>query len=452
MAEYKFVKELPDDFQCVICAKVLNEPHLTDCCGQHFCQACLEQWFKKQEKKICPHCRSESFTHMRYLPLKRKIDDLDVYCPNQGEGCKVITKFGKLSSHKNECGFARVICTQGCGKLIFRKDLTQHCGNECSKRKIKCKYCGKIDYYAMIIGIHTTVCEYYLVNRPRGCTQPGQIKRKDLAKHAEKCPLEMVLCPFNEAGCDARVLRKDLNAHVESSTQQHLMKMMTAYRKLKIEHTKFSHIVSLTFTEPVKLTDENNTFSFSITSSQGWTSPLFCVQDGYTFCIKHKEGRTASLMLLKGKNDDNLKWPMSLQYRLKILSSVEKQHGKTAQNLISKLPPSQQVILDFDLSANLERVSVDDCSKEIANIILPMTELLNHTISTKLVATPPSLQLGCGYPAPPSLQLGYGYPDPPSLPLRYGYTEQWKCKHCNGTIPGISISELPSCPFCRRLQ
>ena len=120
MAEYKFVKELPDDFQCVICAKVLNEPHLTDCCGQHFCQACLEQWFKKQEKKICPHCCSENFTHMRYLPLKRKIDDLDVYCPNQEEGCKMITKFGKLSSHKNECSFARVICTQGCGKLIIR--------------------------------------------------------------------------------------------------------------------------------------------------------------------------------------------------------------------------------------------------------------------------------------------------------------------------------------------
>ena len=52
MAEYKFVKELPDDYQCMICTKVLNEPHLTDCCGQHFCQACLKQWFKKQAKKI----------------------------------------------------------------------------------------------------------------------------------------------------------------------------------------------------------------------------------------------------------------------------------------------------------------------------------------------------------------------------------------------------------------
>jgi TNF receptor-associated factor 4 len=130
MAEYKFVKELPDDYQCMICAKVLNEPHLTDCCGQHFCQACLEQWFKKQAKKICPHCRSETFTHMRYLPLKRKIDDLEVYCPNKKEGCKEITKLGELDAHKNRCGFAKIICTQGCRKSIPRKDLTWHCNKD----------------------------------------------------------------------------------------------------------------------------------------------------------------------------------------------------------------------------------------------------------------------------------------------------------------------------------
>jgi TNF receptor-associated factor 4 len=119
----------------MICAKVLNEPHLTDCCGQHFCQACLQQWFKKQAKKICPHWRSETFTHISYIPLKRKIDDLEVYCPNQAEGCKEIIKLGVLDAHKNGCGFSKVVCMQGCGKLILRKDLTQHCNNDCSKER-----------------------------------------------------------------------------------------------------------------------------------------------------------------------------------------------------------------------------------------------------------------------------------------------------------------------------
>ena len=192
------------------------------------------------------------------------------------------------------------------------------------------------------------------MNCPRGCALPNGIKRKDLAKHAEICPLEMVQCPFLEAGCDTRVLRKDFSAHMESNTQQHLMKMMTAYSKLKIEHSKLdvehrnlklehsqlkhehsklkiehtqfheehdklsSQVAHLTPIEPVKLTDENSSFTFHITSSRGWTSPPFSVLDGYTFSIKHKEGKKASLMLLKGKYDDHLKWPMNLPYNLGI--------------------------------------------------------------------------------------------------------------------------------------
>ena len=127
------------------------------------------------------------------------------------------------------CAFAKVICTRGCGKLILRKNLIWHFISECSKRKIKCKYCGKMDHYEVISGKHMTVCEEYPVKCPRGCTQSSEIKRKDLKKHAEVCPLEEVQCPFSEAGCDASILRKDLSAHIEMSGQQHLMKMMTAY-------------------------------------------------------------------------------------------------------------------------------------------------------------------------------------------------------------------------------
>ena len=259
------MKDLPNDYQCMICAKVLNEPHLTDCCGQHFCQACLEQWFEKQAKKECPHCRSETFTHMRSLPLKRKIDDLEVYCPNQKEGCKEITKLGVLDAHRHVCGSAKVICTQECGELILRKDLIQHCNDKCPKRKIKCKFCGLVDHYEVIGGEHTTTCEEYPVKCPRGCALPSEIKRKDLAKHAENCPLEMVQCPFIEAGCGVRVLRRDIDAHMESNIQQHLMKMMMAYSKLKIDHIKLheehdklsSQVANqtLTSTEPVKLID-----------------------------------------------------------------------------------------------------------------------------------------------------------------------------------------------------
>ena len=331
---------------------------------------------------------------MRDLSLKRKIDILEVYCPYQKEGCKEVAKLGALDTHKNVCGFAKIICTQGCGRFLLRKDLTQHCNNECSKRKIKCKYCGKLDHYEVISGKHMTICEEYPVECPRGCALPNGIKRMDLAKHAEICPLEMVQCPFIEAGCDTRVLRKDLNTHMESNTQQHLMKMMMAYSKLKVEHTKLhkehdqlsSQVAHLTLIEPVKLTDDNRCFTFNITSSRGWTSPPFSVLDGYMFSIKHKEGKKASLMLLKGKCDDHLKWPMNFPYKLEIRTEEPRKPRMNTRGgrRGSGVPSTRKMIPTIHLSDNLERVTSVYC-KEIADIDLPEREFLNYEMIVRLV-------------------------------------------------------------------
>ena len=38
-----FVGEVADRFICQICTKVLREPHLAVCCGQHFCESCLNK-------------------------------------------------------------------------------------------------------------------------------------------------------------------------------------------------------------------------------------------------------------------------------------------------------------------------------------------------------------------------------------------------------------------------
>ena len=131
------MKALADDYSCIICTKLLNEPHLTDCCGQHFCQVCLERWFERQGRKICPHCRSESFSHILSLPLKRKVDSLQVYCTYKKNGCDKMTTVGQLNLHTNGCGFVPVACTQNCGEVVLRKDLEQHCSIVCWQRKIK---------------------------------------------------------------------------------------------------------------------------------------------------------------------------------------------------------------------------------------------------------------------------------------------------------------------------
>lgn len=408
MAEFQFVKDLAEDYQCLVCAKVLEEPHLTDCCGQHFCRACLEQWFQKKQKKICPHCRSTTFSHMRSLPLKRKIDALEVYCPNKKEGCAEIVKLEALNDHKSGCGFARVLCPQRCGQWILCKDLLQHCRSECSLRMIKCKYCGKEDCYVTITGAHMAVCEEYPVRCPRGCGTQLEIRRKNLAEHAQVCPLETVQCPFSEVGCSITVLRKDLGRHMESSfsIQQHLMQTLTAYSKLRVDHDKLkkelstSQVASLTLVEPVTLTGEGSTFSFMITSSRGWVSPPFSVREGYTFCIKHKEENTASLMLLKGRSDDMLPWPLKLPYKLEVVfddlqesrerpSKTKRRHYYSAEVFTG----SSTSKLTYDLTVRIERVAVGDNSREIANATLPEDGLLNYEATVKMIRIPPIVEL-----------------------------------------------------------
>ena len=166
----------------MICIKALRDPHLTGCCGQHFCYSCLQQWFEKQKKEVCPHCRRESFPHMINLERQREIDALRVYCPNKSGGCLWV---GDLSS--------------------LRQHLNPTSGDGCLVRKHRCKYCGLEDTYQTITGVglksfihksksHYTVCPSYPFDCPNKCGKK-KIKRVDVASHREICRLEKIACP-----------------------------------------------------------------------------------------------------------------------------------------------------------------------------------------------------------------------------------------------------------------
>ena len=62
----------------------------------------------------------------------------------------------------------------------------------------------------------------------------NDIKRKDIVSHRSKCPCELVECPFAEAGCDSDVLRGQLEEHMTSSVQQHLMMIMKDNKDTKV--------------------------------------------------------------------------------------------------------------------------------------------------------------------------------------------------------------------------
>ena len=140
---YSFVSEPPEEYVCQVCTNVLQEPHLTECCGQHFCKGCLESWFKKSlGERVCPHCREVDFVHIVSKPLQRKINELKVFCSNHDKGCKVTLKLEELKSHlslsnASGCGYVSIACPNECDMSVFRGEMDLHL-KKCMKRTEVC--------------------------------------------------------------------------------------------------------------------------------------------------------------------------------------------------------------------------------------------------------------------------------------------------------------------------
>ena len=367
-------------------AKILREPHLAVCCGQHFCESCLNKWFKKQRKESCPHCRAEgeAFNHVINKGLRSEINQLEIKCSNHGEGCKWRGELGALKTHLESdrgCGFVLVECPNKCQTMdriiqpphyfkvvtctMKRKDLDQHLTQSCYLRPYQCEFCGHKDTYKAITGRgtkifkgyggHQATCPEVPMTCPnRQCGSMG-IKRKDMDSHREKCPHEHVKCHFAEAGCKENIPRHQLESHMTSNQQQHLLLVMNDLHhvKSKLNETeaklngteaKLNTAVRLLSQPRRKETDkETNDFIISCTGSKRlmangdtveitmpnfseyhrsgkvWHSPPFYYREGYKMCLSvYANGVGAGagthvslgIILLRGELDDQLEWPM----------------------------------------------------------------------------------------------------------------------------------------------
>ena len=154
--------------------------------------------------------------------LKRTLNGLLVYCSFKEAGSgQWRGELGDLKGHLTRdpvskcrgCKFVDVECFY-CENKFKRCFIEEHENSECSKRIICCDYCG--DYESTFEDIkenHVTVCPSRPVSCPNVCGEMPLYK--DLSEHlATSCPLQVVDCCFSYAGCEAKVLRRDIEAHV----------------------------------------------------------------------------------------------------------------------------------------------------------------------------------------------------------------------------------------------
>ena len=254
---YGFIGKVSDRFICQMCNKVLRDPHLAVCCGQHFCETCLNKWFTRQGKESCPHCRAEGegFKHVINKSLRSEVNQLKIKCSNHGEGCQWTGELGKLKKHlesaENGCDFALVECPNKCNafcgvRTMKRKDVCNHLTQSCHLRPYQCEFCGLKDtYFAITGGDSVTIEDVYFGHQaecpevpltcPNDCKSETKIKRKDMVSHRSQCPLEPVRCPFADAGCKVDVSRQQLEDHMTTDLQQHVTLLLIDHKQLKEE-------------------------------------------------------------------------------------------------------------------------------------------------------------------------------------------------------------------------
>lgn len=156
-------------------------------------------------------------------------------------------------------------------------------------------------------------------NSEHGCKWEGELRA--LQKHVLDCSKELIPCKYQSIGCKAKVVKKELVAHEEVCTADHL-KM--AIWKINLLTQQCSG--ALPTLPPVVL--KMSGFLQHKTSKTVWDSPpFFTHRCGYKLYLRvnafttdnyGRECISAMVCLLCGENDDKLMWPFrgAVDFRL----------------------------------------------------------------------------------------------------------------------------------------
>lgn len=91
-----FVEPPSRDYFCPVTYEVMDQPHLTLCCGQHL----SEETVTKLE--LCPFCKSK-LSAVLNKHFQRQVKSLRVVCRHKGRGCEWQGEFSSLDHHTKSC-------------------------------------------------------------------------------------------------------------------------------------------------------------------------------------------------------------------------------------------------------------------------------------------------------------------------------------------------------------
>lgn len=169
-----------------------------------------------------------------------------------------------------------------------------------------------------------------------GCDET--MERCDARDHVTKCPHTLISCKYEHIGCTTELKRKDKAAH-EQDDKFHLHIALETVDALKEESqtmkNKGSVTVAVTDFQKKKSADSTYASPPFYTHPHGYHMALLVYANGF------HAGRgthvSAAIILLKGRYDAGLKWPITGQLTITMLNQLEnKNHRSDVLNITEK--------------------------------------------------------------------------------------------------------------------
>ena len=275
--------------------------------------------------------------------VQRAINSLQVYCSFREAGCEWEGQLGVLAEHLNDniksdsykstgCPFLQLKCCY-CGKELKRQCVLEHEENKCMKRPYKCNTCHEFEStYEGVTTEHINVCPCGLVPCPNDCGVV-EIQRQSVADHlATVCPLEMVSCSFSYAGCEEKLPRKDMAAHISDSLAVHMsLQAVNHQKELNELKSQIRELRTHLWIMPVNIMLDG--FAAKKAEGKSWSSHSFYTHlRGYkldlsVYCNGDGEGagsHIATYIRLKcGEYDDELNWPFHHSVAIRLVDQKE---------------------------------------------------------------------------------------------------------------------------------
>ena len=375
--ECEFIEKPPKAVQseCPVCLLVLREPYQVTCCGYSFCRVCTERI--KLRNIPCPCCKAEEFDHYPNKGLQRSLYEFKVKCVNDIERCQWVGELGQLDNHLNSnptkekqlegCQYVKIECLY-CSEHFQRSNIQAHQNDKCLSRPFSCEYCGEFDsHYEDVINNHWPVCDNYPLPCPNKCGET--LQRQNLKSHiVTDCSQTTIDCDFQHVGCEVRLPRKDMQAHLQENIVTHISLLMASHKKLEEENKQLRDQVNKLEQDVQTLSTHSvpNDVIFTMTDfsqhkqdDEDWMSPPFYShQHGYKLCLGvypnglgQGENSHVSVYVhaMRGDYDNLLMWPFKGALKITLL-------GNNANKI--------KHTLDFNDDFTLERVTEDTVSDE----------------------------------------------------------------------------------------